>query len=164
MTLTKTDILLKSNNIKKTLITFDWAEQTMFMLDLCGGNVHGLTSVVDMLVEGDVCQSDVRVFVEDFGADSLDYLESYMLACEEFSMHVIQAFLEIWSVQDIDHIEDAFDGHYDSKEDFINNYYECCESNMPHWLVVDYDQTWEYSFRYDYDFDEDNSIVWRTSW
>jgi len=36
--------------------------------------------------------------------------------------------------------------------------------DVPSWLAIDYDRTWDSALRFDFDFDEDNGIMWLCNW
>jgi len=49
-------------------------------------------------------------------------------------------------------VEDAFHGVYNSEEDFAQEYYEQVYGEVPPMLVIDWEATWNFNLRYDYDF------------
>ena len=54
-----------------------------------------------------------------------------------------------------EHVRDAYRGTYDSGADFAEEYYNHVYGDVPSFLVVDWEATWEQSLRYDFDF-----LVW----
>ena len=77
---------------------------------------------------------------------------------------VVDAFIEIWSVDDVEHVGDAFYGHFDSVEDFVEDYLDQIGNELPSWVCVDYERTWDSALRFDFDFDETNGIMWCANW
>ena len=101
---------------------------------------------------------------------SLEKVVEVQEAIEEHGADVVHGFLENWSVEDLDHIGDAYYGHYDSFKDFAENIaHETIEG-------LDGDSTLARYFDYDaferdlgYDFHEaegenGQSIIFNCNW
>ena len=125
----------------------------------------------------EVCNLDILEtldLLEDFDKDQilymwerfsdLTYISEFFTAVEDFGESVVDSFIDLWSVDDIEHIEDAFNGHYESEEQFAEELVtDCyCHSEQPYWVVTDWKATWESALRFDYDFSD--GIIWRTAW
>ena len=125
-----------------------------------------IEEVVEMLIDGETIKDDVEAFIDDtrFGVEELYNFKKYTEACEEWTLHVVDAFIEIWSVDDVEHVGAAFYGHFDSVEDFVEDYLEQIGNDLPTWVCVDYERTWDSALRFDFDFDEDNGIMWMCNW
>ena len=125
-----------------------------------------IEEVVEMLINGETIRDDVEAYVDDirFGVEELYNFKKYTEACEEWTLHVVDAFIEIWGVDDVEHVGDAFYGHFDSVEDFVEDYLDQIGNELPTWVCVDYERTWDSALRYDFDFDEDNGIMWMSNW
>ena len=125
-----------------------------------------IEEVVEMLINGETIRDDVEAYVDDirFGVEELPNFKAYTEACEEWTLHVVDAFMEIWSVDDIEHIGSAFYGHFDSVEDFVEDYLDQTGDQIPSWVCVDYERTWDSALRFDFDFDETNGIMWMSNW
>ena len=125
-----------------------------------------IEEVVEMLINGDTIRDDIESFVDDtrFGVEELPNFKAYTEACEEWTLCVVDAFIEIWDISDVEHIGDAFYGHFDSVEEFVDDYMDQVGHDVPSWLAIDYDRTWDSSLRFDFDFDEDNGIMWCANW
>ena len=125
-----------------------------------------IEEVVEMLIDGETIRDDVEAYVDDirFGVEELPNFKAYTEACDEWTLHVVDAFIEIWSVDDVEHVGDAFYWHFDSVEEFVDDYMDQVGHDVPSWLAIDYDRTWDSSLRFDFDFDEDNGIMWFANW
>ena len=121
-----------------------------------------IEEVVEMLIDGETIRDDIEAYVDDirFGVEELPNFKAYTEACEEWTLHVVDAFIEIWSVDDVEHVGDAFYGHFDSVEDYLDQ----TGDSLPTWVCVDYERTWDSALRFDFDFDEDNGIMWMCNW
>ena len=125
-----------------------------------------IEEVVEMLIDGETIRDDIEAYVDDtrFGVEELVNFKAYTEACEEWTLCVVDAFIEIWDISDVEHIGDAFYGHFDSVEEFVDDYMDQVGHDVPSWLAIDYDRTWDSSLRFDFDFDEDNGIMWCANW
>ena len=125
-----------------------------------------IEEVVEMLIDGETIRDDVEAYVDDirFGVEELPNFKAYTEACEEWTLCVVDAFIEIWDISDVEHIGDAFYGHFDSIEEFVDDYMDQVGHDVPSWLAIDYDRTWDSALRFDFDFDEDNCIMWMSNW
>mgnify|MGYP001287062843 FL=1 len=125
-----------------------------------------IEEVVEMLIDGETIRDDVEAFIDDtrFGVEELPNFRLWVDACEEWTLHVVDAFIEIWDISDLEHIGDAFYGHFDSVEDFVEDYLQQIGDEYPSWVCIDYDRTWDSALRFDFDFDEDNGIMWFANW
>ena len=100
---------------------------------------------------------DVRSFVEVYGSKALleGHYETWAEIDESFDQEAIEAFIEEFGVENLEHFEDAYHGAYETEEQFAEEYFtECMGAQIPDGIVVDWEQTWNYSLRYDYTFSE----------
>ena len=123
-----------------------------------------IESIVEMLIEGETIRDTVENFIDSHGVCELEFFQDYQTALDEWSEHTVDAFLENWDISDVEHIGSAFYGHFDSIEEFIDDYMEQIGNDVPSWIVIDYDRTWDSGLRFDFDFDESNGIMWMSNW
>jgi hypothetical protein len=94
---------------------------------------------------------------------SEEYQKTYDRLCDFYGQDAVEAFLTIWEESDLEHFEDAYQGRYDSEADFAEQTtIDCHGSNIPSFVVVDWQATWDQWFRYDYEFVD--GAVFLTSW
>ena len=117
---------------------------------------------------------DTLDLLEDFDKDQilymwerfkdLTYISEFFTAVEDFGESVVESFIDLWDVSDLDYIGDAFQGHYDSEAQFAEEIVEECYTrpDYPYWVVTDWQATWDSALRYDYDFSD--GIIWRSTW
>ena len=55
---------------------------------------------------------------ESMGEDEFNNLLKYCDLCDEYNVSAVDDFLELYSPEDLDRMDDAYVGVYDSKEDF----------------------------------------------
>ena len=103
----------------------------------------------------------------------LDKIIQVQEAIDEHGADVVQAFLENWSIEDLDHVGDAYYGKYDNFTEFAEQLaHETIEGlNENHTdstLARYFDwQAWERDLSYDYheaDGDNGTSIIFNSNW
>jgi hypothetical protein len=108
---------------------------------------------IDELLEDNYAIDDILEFIdarneEDFVA----FYEEYVTQGENLGYDVVDAFVEYHGISYVEHTEDAYRGHYDSGADFAEEFYNDVYGDVPSFLVVDWEATWEQSMKYDFDF------------
>ncbi len=84
----------------------------------------------------------------------------YEQLCESHSQGAVDAFIELYDEDSLSDFEDAYMGEYSSEAAFAEDYAEMHGEQIPSWIVVDWDATWNYSLRYD--FDEQDGYFFRS--
>ena len=93
-------------------------------------------------------------FMENYGAENVKFWEEYQEQVENLDQDIVDTFLEIWQLDDLSHVEDAFYGQYETPEMFAEEYYtQISENVIPEGIVVDWEATWNYSLKYDFVFE-----------
>ena len=136
-------------------------------------------AVNDAMPIAEVCNIDIFESIdllEDFQKEDilsywerfkdLEFIREFFQAVEEFGETVVDSFIDIWSIDDIEHIEDAFNGYAESEAQFTEELVGDCyhTGDLPYWVSIDWRHTWDSALRFDFDFDQDNGIVWSTNW
>ena len=89
--------------------------------------------------------------------------ELYDELCNRYGADAVDAFLEIYDEDDLNSFEDAYQGSYDSEADFAEQFTtDCYGLDIPSFVVVDWQATWEVGLRYDYDFQD--GFVFASNW
>ena len=125
----------------------------------------------------DFQKKDISIdLLEDFDKDEIlsywerfkdmEWIREYYQAVNDFGEILVGAFIDMWSVDDVQYIGDAFMQFADSEAQFAEELVTDCyhSGDYPYWVVTDWQATWDSALRFDYDFDQDNGIVWRTAW
>ena len=117
------------------------------------------------LLEDVVDETDAREFIEKHGEkEFVDHYETYVQLQDNYDVEAIDAFIECFSVEDIDHMDDAYYGQYESGAEFAEQFaIDCCEipANMPHWIEIDWQESWE---NLSYDFYEEDGYIFCANW
>ena len=89
--------------------------------------------------------------------------ELYDELCNRYGADAIDAFLEIYDESDLNSFEDAYQGSYESEADFAEQFTtDCYGLDIPSFVIVDWQATWEVGLRYDYDFQD--GFVFASNW
>jgi hypothetical protein len=82
---------------------------------------------------------------------------------ERFGDDAVDAFIEIWSVDDLEYFEDAYCGEYESgakfAEDLVTGNFGI--DDLPTFVALDWNETWN-NLRYDYH--EENGFIFNVNW
>ena len=108
---------------------------------------------IDELLEDNYALDDMLEFIDNHNEnDFVTFYEEYVTQGEDIGYDVVDAFIEYHGVAYVEHVRDAYRGTYDSGADFAEEYYNDVYGDVPSFLVVDWEATWEQSMRYDFDF------------
>ena len=91
-------------------------------------------------------------FIEEHGESNFnDYIEEYLQAVDQYGEEVVIAFLDIFDIDSIGSLSDAYQGEYESGAEFAESLVSDCYSmDMPSWVEVDWQATWDNALSYDY--------------
>ena len=104
------------------------------------------------LIENNYHDEDIYAFINEYGEDALESCyEDYCECGEDYGYEAVDAFCSEFGVENIGNFQDAYYGEYETPEIFVENYVnECCDANVPDYLVIDWEATYEQNLRYDY--------------
>ena len=109
--------------------------------------------LIDELVDDGNDLEVLEDFIKDHGESNFnDYIEEYLQAIDEYNEEVVESFLEIFDIESIGSLSDAYQGQYDSGAEFAQSIVnDCYTMDMPSWVEVDWKATWD---NLDYDYTE----------
>ena len=117
------------------------------------------------LLEDGHDQDEMKEFIETHGnSDFLCYYEDYARMVDEYDQETVDAFLEVFDMMDIEHLNDAYYGQYDSGAEFAESFVSDCDglpSEMPYWIAIDWEETWS---NLEYDYSESNGYIFCNHW
>ena len=117
------------------------------------------------LLEDGHDEDEMKEFIETHGnSDFMCYYEDYARMVDQYDQETVDAFLEEFDLMDVEHLEDAYYGCFDSEEEFTENFVMECYGlpDMPSWIAIDWKETWEDGLSWDYTFV--NGYVFNNHW
>ena len=135
--------LIKKDTIKigQDVEMTEYSDETIELIDelVADGNDH------------DVLEN----FIEEHGESYFQsYIEDYLQAIDQYDEEVVESFLEIFDIDSIGSLSDAYMGQYDSGAEFAQSIAEDCGEvprDMPSWIEIDWKASWD---NLDYDYTE----------
>ena len=105
-------------------------------------------------IEGEYELTDALEFIAEHNEDDfVQFYDSYIEQGEKVGYDTVDAFIKENGIVNVEYCEDAFAGCYSSEADFVEEILEeVMDVEIPAWVVVDYQATWDASLRFDYDF------------
>ena len=95
--------------------------------------------------------NDMCDFIETYGEDDfINNYETYHRLVEGYGQGVVDEFMEDY---DIENFEDMYQGQYESGAEFAEQLCQDCgytTRELPSWVEIDCEKTWENSLSYDY--------------
>ena len=115
---------------------------------------HVLPKVQELVNEEGYPISDIREFIEEFGYNNFisGYYETWADLTDHYDDEAIRAFVDEYSVRDIEYFEDAYYGQYSTVTEFVQEFMEAMGDEVPNYVVVDYIETLNRNLRFDFDF------------
>ncbi len=98
--------------------------------------------------------NEVLDFLDTYGEDKVEYVEAYLDAISNLGIddakEVIDNYAEYNGIEYVEGCDELYQGNYTDVEQFIDEM-ELIDYDVPSWLCIDYDATWESALRFDYD-------------
>ena len=97
-------------------------------------------------------EDELVAFVERFGEEKFKlYFEEYADMVDDIGIGVVEAFLDVFDIDSIGSLSDAYQGRYTDGAEFAESIVsECYSMEMPSWVEVDWQKTWDNALSYDY--------------
>ena len=122
-------------------------------------------ALLEELLEDGHDADEMKGFIEIFGHKAFyDNYEDYLKMIDQYDQETVDAFLEEFDLMDVEHLEDAYYGQYDSEQEFAENFVSECYGlpDMPYWIAIDWEKTWDDGLSWDYTFI--NGYVFNNHW
>ena len=98
--------------------------------------------------------NDMCDFIENYGeTEFLTYYETYHRLVDDYGQNLVDEFAQEFDVDSVEHFEDMFQGQYTSGGDFAEQIATDCgyvTRELPHWIEIDWEKTWDKALSYDY--------------
>ena len=108
--------------------------------------------LIDELVADGNDYDVLENFIEEHGESYFQsYIEDYLQRVDEYGEEVVSAFLDIFDIDSIGNLSDAYQGEYRDGAEFAESLVaDCYSMDMPSWVEVDWQATWDNALSYDY--------------
>jgi antirestriction protein len=108
--------------------------------------------LIEELLEDNHDLNCILEFIDEHNEDDfLTYYVEYVEQGEKVGYEVVDAFVEENGFCDVEHCGEAYVGCYESGADFAEELVAEEGVEIPDFVIVDYEETWERSLAYDYD-------------
>jgi hypothetical protein len=98
--------------------------------------------------------NDMVDFIKKYGEEAFrEYYDDYHGQVDELGIEPVDAFIEVFSIDDVANVVDSYQGSYYSGADFAEQLCKDCgytSNDMPHWIEIDWEKTWDNALSYDY--------------
>ena len=98
--------------------------------------------------------NDMCDFIENYGeTEFLTYYETYHRLVDDYGQLVVDEFAEEFDVDSVEHFEEMYQGQYESGAEFAEQICRDCgyiTRELPSWVEIDWEKTWEANLRHDY--------------
>ena len=99
--------------------------------------------------------NEVLDFLDTYGEENVEYVEAYLDAvnniyCDDAKEVIDNYIKHVGGVNYVEGCDELYQGNYTDVEQFIDEL-ELIDYDIPSWLVIDYEATWESAIRFDYD-------------
>ena len=92
------------------------------------------------LLEDGHDEDEMKEFIETHGnSDFMCYYEDYARMVDEYDQETVDAFLAEFDLMDVEHLNDAYHGRFDSEAEFAENFLNDCYGmpDMPYWVAIE---------------------------
>ena len=96
--------------------------------------------------------NDMVDFIKEHSEEEfVHHYETYNRLCEDYGQNLVDEFIEDFDVSTIENFEDMYQGQYKDGGDFAESLVsECYSMDIPSWVVVDWQSSWDNALSYDY--------------
>ena len=93
-------------------------------------------------------------FIENHSEEEFrEHYETYNKLCDDYGQLAVDEFIGEFDTDAIEHFEDMYQGQYNSGGDFAEQIATDCgyvTRELPHWIEIDWQKTWDNALSYDY--------------
>ena len=106
------------------------------------------------LLENVIDEDLASEFLKEYDEDQfLEYYEQYETLVSNYGQGLVDEYIECYFLDAIEHFEDMYQGQYNSGGDFAEQIASDCgyiSRDMPSWIEIDWQKTWDNALSYDY--------------
>ena len=106
---------------------------------------------IDELLDEQYSLEDMLEFIDEYNeAAFVEHYEEYVRCGEAIGYDAVDALASEMGIDNIEDCDERYQGHYHNEAEFAEEYYNEVYGEVPSFLVVDWDATWNSSMRYDF--------------
>ena len=92
-------------------------------------------------------------FIESHGEETFrDHYETYHRLVDEYGMELVNNFADHFDIETVENFEEMYQGQHETGANFAESI--CMDlgyiRDLPSWVAVDWEKTWEDALSYDY--------------
>lgn len=126
---------------------------------------------IDELLEENYALEDMLVFIDEHNEDDfVAYYEEYVRCGEVIGYEAVDALIEeMGNICYVEDCDERYQGHYQSTADFAEEFTTEIYGEVPSYIVVDWEATWDRNLYYDFTACNDGSTycpvhIFRDHW
>ena len=131
--------------------------------------VEHIEEIIDNSLIDDFDWDKALDFIDRYGEHKVEYIEDYWQAIDDIyttegsEKEAVDLWCEDNYVENVDSCAEAYYGYYEDIEDFVQEYLDSSGDEIPSWVCIDYQRTWDSGLGYDFNEIEFNGGVhiWR---
>ena len=131
--------------------------------------VEHIEEIIDNSLINDFDWDKALDFIDRYGEDKIGYIEDYWQAIDDifvqggYEKEAVDLWCEDNYVENVDDCAEAYYGYYEEIADFVQEYLFSTGDDIPSWVVIDYEATWDSGLGYDFNEIEFNGgvFIWR---
>ena len=93
-------------------------------------------------------------FIENYGETMfLTHYETYHRLVDDYGLNLLDEFADEFDVDCVENFEDMYQGQFTSGGEFAEQIATDCgyvTRELPHWIEIDWEKTWDKALSYDY--------------
>ena len=107
---------------------------------------------IDELLDENYALDDMLEFIDQRNEnDFVAYYEEYVRCGEAIGYEAVDALIgEMGCMSDIENCDERYQGFYHNEAEFAEEFMDEMGYDIPSYIVVDWDATWEQNLRYDF--------------
>ena len=114
-------------------------------------NAHTVNKI-DELIDENYALDDMLEFIDVHNEDDFcNFYEEYCRCGEAIGYDAVDALIEeMGDMSNVDCCDERYRGHYHNEAEFAEEFYNEVYGEVPSFLVIDWEATWDTSLRYDF--------------
>ena len=106
---------------------------------------------IDELVDEQYSLEDMLTFIDEYNERAfINNYEEYVRCGEAIGYEAVDALASEMGIDYITDCDERYQGHYQNEADFAESFTYEIHGEVPSYIVVDWEATWEQNLRYDF--------------